>query len=237
MAKKSTKLGDAEKQQEGTYLIRRPSIGIIRVPIRGITPLVVHAWSAKARGKMLANQQKGDEKGTGAKESKAKRNPTEDYNGARYVFKDKKGEWDGVPAVAFKASLVESCRQVAGLTMTDARRMLFVRYDGVTHYHSPYSCKTEIGLVRIYGEPEMREDAVRINNGRSTDLCFRPQYWPWTAMLQIEFNASLLKPDAIVNLVATAGYWEGVCEWRPGSKQSNSGQLGRWEVDDSKTVG
>lgn len=234
MAKKTEK---AEDVQQGVYKIQRPTIGFLRIPIKGITPLVVHAWSAKARALMLANQQKDEEKGTKARKNREKRNPVEDFNGARYVFRDKKNEWDGVPAVAFKASLVEACRQVAGLAMTEARRMLFVRYDGVTHYHSPYSCKTEIGLVRIHGEPEMREDAVRINNGRSTDLCFRPQYWPWSATLQIEFNASFLKPDAIVNLVATAGYWEGVCEWRPGSKQSNSGQLGRWEVDESKPVG
>lgn len=217
-----------------TIIIRTPQIGLIDIPIVGIEPLIIHAWSEKAKRQMLENQMK--EAGTKAKSHREKRDPHGDYNGARYIFRDENNEWDGIPAVAFKASLVEACRQVDGLPMTEARRALFVRYQGMTEYHSPLSCKTRIGLVRIWGTPEMREDAVRINDGKDTNLAYRPQYWPWSARLQIEFNSSKFKSDAIANLVATAGYWEGVGEWRPGSKKSNSGQLGRWKIDESQGV-
>lgn len=223
--------GNSKAEQLKGIIIKPPDIGFIDVPIIGIDPLLIHAWSQKARQKMLDAQQQ--EPGTKAKKAREKRDPVADYNGARYVFRDGKNEWDGIPAVAFKASMVGACRQINGLPMTEARRALFVRYDGVTHYFSPNSCRTEIGLVRIYGEPQMREDTARNSDG-GTDLRFRPQYWPWRATLKIEFNASKFSPDAIVNLVATAGYWEGVGEWRPGSKESNSGQLGRWKVDESK---
>lgn len=222
--------------ESASYKISTPAVGLIDVPIVGTAPVVIHAWSLKARRKMLEGQQK--EVGTRAKTTREKRDPVDDYNGARYVYhgQDTKGnpfDWDGIPAVAFKASMVGACRQVDGLPMTEARRALFVLPDGKTLYHSPNSCKTEIDLVRIYGEPEMREDTARNDNG-STDLRFRPQYWPWRAVLRIEFNASKFSPEAIVNLVATAGRWEGIGEWRPGSKESNSGQLGRWMIDEDK---
>lgn len=238
MAKKTAANEDRGEKDKGTfYVVRKPTIGIIKVPIVGTDPLLIHGWSEKARRKMLEAQQA--EKGMRARTPREKRDPVADFNGARLIYRDakKKIEWDGIAAVAFKASLVGACRQIDGLAMTDAKRMIFVRADGSTLYHSPYSTRTEIGLVRIYGTAEMREDAVRINNGKSTDLAYRPQYWPWSAVLQIEFNASMLKPDAILNLVQTAGYFEGVGEWRPGSKESYSGQLGRWEVDDSKVIG
>lgn len=224
---------DMTKKMVGSVAIARPQIGLIDIPIIGLSPLVLHAWSQKARLKMLASQQV--ESGTRAKVPREKRDPVADYEGARYVVRSGKEEWDGCPAVAFKGALVGACRQVAGLAMTDARRMIFVRYDGVTHYLSPHSCKTEIGLVRIYGEPEMREDTARNSDG-GTDLRFRPQYWPWEAMLHIEFNAARLSADAIVSLVAMAGAFEGVGEWRPGSKESNTGQFGRWKLDDSKVM-
>lgn len=215
------------------YVIRTPTIGQIDVPIVGIEPLLVHAWSAKARAMMLKGQQK-EEAGNKARTPREKRDPVADFNGARYTCTDGKKQWDGFPSVGFKASLVGACRQVDGLAMTDARRILFVRNDGVTFYNSPLSCKTTIGLVRIFGEPEMREDTVRIDNGKTTNLAYRPQYWPWSAVLRIEFNASWLSLESVYNLVATAGAFEGVGEWRPGSKLSNSGQLGRWKLDESK---
>lgn len=214
----------------GVINISPPDIGIAIIPIIGIEPLILHAWSEKARRQMIERQMEEDSAGTRAKKPREKRDPVGDFNGARYIVRDKE-QWDGIPAVAFKSSLVGACRQVHGMPMTEARRALFVKYDGMATYHSPFSCRTEIGLVRIYGEPQMREDAVRINKGKDTNLVYRPQYWPWSATLRIEFNASKFKLEAIYNLVQVAGYWEGVGEWRPGSKESNSGQLGRWKCE------
>lgn len=233
---KNNSNGKPEEAPKG-IVIRPPQIGFIRIPITGIEPLLVHAWSQKARDKMRGGQMAvpGTDPKVGGKKGHSPRDPHADYNGARYIYRDKKIEWDGIPAVAFKGALVGAVRQVSGLAMTDARRMIFVRHDGIAEYLSPFSCKTQIGLVRIFGTPEMREDTARNDNG-STDLRYRPQYWPWSAILQIEFNASRLSVEAIVNLVENAGYFEGVCEWRPGSKESNTGQLGRWEVDKSKGI-
>jgi len=212
--------------------IQRPTIGYVEVPIVGIEPLIVHAWSQKARAKMLEAQQVV--KGVKAKRAKEPRNPEEDFQNARYVFRSQAEEWDGFPATGFKAAMVDTCRLVAGLSMTEARRALFVESDGHIVSHNPFSGQSTIGLVRIHGSPTIREDCVRINNGKSTDLAYRPQYFPWSAVLRIKFNASMLSVDAVVNLLATAGQFEGVGEWRPGSKTSNSGQMGLWEIDESK---
>ena len=195
------------------YVIPKPNIQRIRVAITGTTPLIVHAWSAKARNMMLRKQ-------TGEPVIKEKKDPQADYQGAFYTADE---GWHGVPAAGFKAALVGACRAVDDLPMTLAKRMCFVLADG-------RSTAQNIDLVRIHGEPRMREDMVRLESGVA-DIRFRPEFPEWSAELVIEFNAGIITAEQIVNLCDLAGYCEGVCEWRPSAPKSATGSYGRWTVD------
>jgi hypothetical protein len=106
--------------------------------------------------------------------------------------------------------------------MTLAKRMLFVVGQGVT--------KEGQELVRIYGDHEMHEAMVRIDNGGTADIRFRAIYRKWSAKIQIQYLSSVISAEQVCNLVELAGFVEGWCEHRPGSPKSNTGSNGRFQV-------
>lgn len=198
-----------------TINIPRPRIEEISIPIIGTEPLIVHAWSQKVKQAMLDKQMK---KPVASKEAK---DPQRDFEDSRYIADE---GWDGFTAVGFKASLVGACRQVEGLPMTLAKRLLFVQADGRSTLHSS-------GLVRIHGEPRMRQDMVRLDTGVA-DIRFRAEYFPWKATLTIRFNAGVISAEQVTHLVILAGMSEGVGEWRPSSPKSATGNYGLWEIEE-----
>lgn len=200
-------------------VIPRPDIQRLRVPIQGLTPLIVHAWSEKAKRQILDKQRKIPSTG------REIRDPERDYNDSRYIAS--RG-WDGFPAVGFKASMVGACRQIpgSGLPMTLAKLLFFVEGDGQDE-------KNMDGLVKIEGTPQMREDMVRLETGVA-DIRFRAMYMPWTATLQVRFNAGMVSAEQVVNLLMLAGSSVGIGEWRPSAPKSATGTFGLWEVEESK---
>lgn len=199
---------------EQGIVIARPNVRCIKVALVGTSPLIVHAWSEKARKQLLEGQQ--------SKGPKRKRDPIvpkDEFNSARYVSIE---GWDGVPSVAFKAAMVNSCRMVDGFPMTLARRTFFIRDQGVDS-----RCN---GLVKILSDPpRMREDMVRLESGVAS-VRFRPEYNPWEVEIEIEFNADIISDVNVLNLLEQAGYSEGICEHRPGSPKSCTGYFGRFKV-------
>lgn len=184
---------------------------VIEIEIVGTTPLIVCAWSEKAKRQMLDKQMKK------AKTAKEAKKPEEDYKNALYVSTE---GWTGIPAGGVKGCLVNACRGVDDLPMTIAKRMLFVQAQGYT--------KDGQGLVRVYGEHEMHQAMVRIDNGGTADIRFRPIYREWSCKLQIEFLPNILSAEQVCNLLELAGFVEGLCEHRPGAPKSNTGNNGRF---------
>lgn len=166
----------------------------IVIPIIGVTPLIVHAWSEKAK-KMMRDKQAGI-----AKAAKHDiRDPEQEFNDARYISSM---GWDGFPAAGFKAAMIRGAKMV-GMVMTDARCSFFVIADDPAKQ-----------LVRIYGTPVFREDMVIIGQGVA-DLRYRPEYTEWSANLRILYNKGMISLAQIHQLVKAAGYGVGVGEMRP----------------------
>lgn len=167
----------------------------------GDSPLICHAWSAKAKLEML-DKQMG--KARGKKEPK---NPQLDYEQAFYRTED------GAPAfptIAFKAAAVNAARQVEGLTMT------FLR--GAFH--------TVGELVKIEGEPRMREDMVRVGMG-TADIRYRPEFVDWAVDMKVRLNTRSLTLEQLIHLFNQAGFSVGVGEWRP----EKDGRNGMFHVE------
>jgi hypothetical protein len=178
----------------------------VTVKIKGLSPLIMHRWSEKARREMLDKQMKKTVK----KEAKS---PEEQYESSVYRMDD--GEI-GFPADAFKKAMIRGAKQI-GMVMTDARTSFFV--------HGTYCSKDDRELVAINGEVRPREDMVRLN-GATADIRFRGQVASWSADLNISYNSSITSFDQIVNMLHAAGYGVGVGEWRP----EKDGTFGRFEV-------
>ena len=182
----------------------------MEIAIEGVTELIVHRWSDKAKQMML------DKELGKATRKKPPRNPQEEYEACLYRLDD--GRY-GFPATGFKAAIVGACRLFDGLTMTAIKSAVFV--DGIQNSHGEV-------LVPIIGEPHMREDMVRLGQGQA-DLRYRAGFWPWRAVLPITFVSSAITPEQVVALVDAAGLG-GVGEWRPSAPKSATGSFGRFRV-------
>lgn len=182
--------------------IELPPMDIHRMEITliGDSPLICHRWSDKAKRAMLDKQMKK------AKPAKEAKDPQKDYEDSLYPHPD--GGY-GFPAVAFKAAAVAACSHVQGITKVGAR--------GAFHIDGE--------LVKIEGEPTMREDMVRIAMG-TADIRYRGEFKDWRTTFEIRYNANLLSPEQLVNLFSTAGFGVGVGEWRP----QRDGSFGMFHV-------
>lgn len=178
------------KIQEQVIDLKRINIQRATVEIVGDSPLIVHAWSAKAKKEMLDKQMKK------AKGPKIAKDPERDYQDAFYRLPNGK---PGFPTIAFKAAAVSAAGRFAdGMKMTEVRGSFHIEGE----------------LVEIHGEPNMREDMVRIGMG-TADIRYRPEFKEWRVLLPIRYNADAISLEQIVNLFNMAGFGVGVGEWRP----------------------
>ncbi len=180
-------------------------IGLMEVTLIGDSPLIVHAWSHKAKREMLDKQMK---KAKGAKDAK---DPKADYEASMYRLED---GGHGFPSVAFKAAAVTAGTSVAGLTKVAARQAFHVLGEDVDIKGAFDGSVSRVNLARIVGEPQMREDMVRVGMG-TADLRYRAEFPKWHAKVLVRYNQGVLSESQILNLLNTAGFAVGVGEWRP----------------------
>jgi hypothetical protein len=192
--------------------LQRINRSIAVVTIEGTAPLIVHAWSQKARTMMLDAQQ-------GRKTPKQVKDPQADFEATMYRFPD---GGHGFPVMAFKSATVKGGGRAFGknVKMTELRQHLTFLPDGMG--------VDGMQLTRLTStEPKMREDLVRVGMG-TADLRYRAEYSEWSADLRVEFLPSVIDLGSIIALI-DAGGSNGVGEWRP----ERNGAFGTYRVADA----
>lgn len=177
---------------------------LMKITIEGTSPLIQHKWSEKALRQM---REKGEGKKTKSREP---RNPEKEAADATYLTTD--GKY-GLPLLAIKASLISAAHKDIGIEKTLIRKGIFIKGD------------SSMIVQMKCNKPIVREDCVTVGMG-SADLRYRPQFDNWSADLSIEYDADLLQPQDIVNLIDRAGFGVGIGEWRP----EKGGEMGRFRV-------
>jgi hypothetical protein len=199
---------------EGQIVISRIATETIRVPILGMSPMITHKFSEKAKRAMLDAMQ-------GRKSPKEPKDPEAEYEAAAYRLDD--GGY-GIPAIAFKSATVSAARFFGkSVTMVGLRQTIFVAGE--------FSKAEGMMLARIQGTPEMREDVVRVGNG-GTDLRYRPCWTEWETELEITYVKSMLTRDSVLSLIEAGGLGVGVGEWRP----ERRGEYGTYCIHPMKKV-
>lgn len=184
------------------------------VPLVGTAPLIMHKFSEKAKRQMLDAMQ-------GRKAPKQSKDPEAEYQAAAYRHDD--GTY-GFPVIAFKAATVGAARFFdKSVTMTMLRQALF--------FDADLSRTEGQKLVRIDGEPTMREDVVRVGQG-GTDLRYRPEFTTWSTTVSVTYVRSMLTRESVLSLIDAGGMGVGVGEWRPEKR----GDFGTYQIDDSREV-
>jgi hypothetical protein len=204
----ATRNGVAATPEGLTVQISPPNIQRLSIDIVGTTPLVQHRFAEKARAVLRATQAAGSV----AKSRKARtaRDFDADYEAAIHRGTDGR---PGIPAASIRSAMVSACR-LAGYTMTRAKLALRVEEDMLSDDGT--------GLVLITsGTPTKHETYVRNATG-VVDLRARPMWAPgWKATVVIAFDADVLTPTDVTNLLMRAGAQVGICEGRPDSPRSN----------------
>jgi len=207
------------------------NIGRLTLRLRGTSPLVVHAFGAKARLQMLEKQM-----ATG-KAAREPRCPVEEFLDCFYhldgkmpvpkiddVTKEKTFDEKEVadfcrnttfllPITGFKNAMISACRNT-DFTMTQMKQS--IRLSGPDHHdwaviNGDVKCRTERLCL-----PVMREDIVRLAGAARTPMVrFRPMWEKWETTINVDYDANQFTKDQIGNIVAIAGFYVGVFEGRP----------------------
>ena len=221
----------AGKTKEAEVIeIKALDIKTVPIKIVGDTPLIVHAWSEKAKRMMLEAQMK-----TTKTKAKDIRDPYDDFVNSLYWLTEKpkstpddfekaikKGAKFGFPVGAIKLA-----GNSAAYRMGWCKNQMGLR--------GAYFLKTEFGdMAEIISDvPVMREDMVRIGMG-SADLRYRGEFNNWSMNLILEYNASgEFTLEQIINVINAGGYVSGLGEWRP----EKDGSFGRYHVEIGSKAG
>lgn len=214
----------ATKKATEVIEIRPIEIKKVTVRVVGDTPLIMHAWSEKAK-RMMLEAQMGIAKG----KKKEVKNPADDFirsmywltpmpeDGTMESFEEAvaNGARFGFPVTAFKQAAISAAYRMGwAKDKMSMRGAFFIDSD-------------ENGMIEIHSDtPEMREDMVKVGMG-TADIRYRGEFKNWYADLTIRYNANgQYSLENIVNIINAGGYVCGVGEWRP----ERDGQNGMFHV-------
>ena len=205
--------------------IRPIEIKKMNLRLIGDTPLIMHAWSEKAK-RMMLDAQMGKAKG----KKKEYKNPVEDFINSMYWLTPMPSEMTeeafyeaiqngakfGFPVTAFKQAAISA-----------AYRMGWAK-DKVSLRGAFFIDSDENGMIEIHSDvPQMREDMVKVGMG-TADIRYRGEFRNWSADINISFNENgQYSLEQIINIINAGGYVCGVGEWRP----ERDGQYGMFHVE------
>lgn len=195
------------KQSLTGLLSKPPTFKGFTVWLVGSTPLIVHAWSEKARREMLGKQLKATKGG------KEVRDPEADFISSLYDMGD--GAF-GFPAMGVKNAILSVSHRDKGIARSAVMGALWIDADMVRVRPALAGAICDMPLIRIYGtEPEMREDMVKIGGiQKIANLAYRGQFTVWAMKVSGQFNTTVLTADALAFLIQEAGMACGLGEWR-----------------------
>lgn len=237
-----------------TELIKIAPIENIEVMLRlrGDSPLIVHAFDAKARRLMLMDQLGWTPKTGKVKEAK---NPYADFCSSMYwldpmpeVFEKQTVEAAveqarfGFPVTGIKQAAIAASYRLGWTKDKMSLRGVFFIETEIDHYYGgelvpdyeakdiliiPNSKRREY-LTEIKADAViMREDMVRVGMNKA-DIRYRGEFVNWYTDLTVSFNKNgAYKLDDIITIINAGGNVCGIGEWRP----EKDGINGRFHVE------
>ncbi len=230
-------MATATKKKPAVQQVEIPELGRDRVVVRavGLSPLVVHSMTAKARKEML---DKKEHKKVPRSPCDSRREFLEAFywmddhpfldticDHSRDPIKDKKfGEAlekaivegmkqiktarFGVPSVAVKACFVRGAKGLEGLDMVTVRGLIYIGGE--------YSKPAGMELIHIISKkpPAMFESVISVKSG-ARDLRWRPVWEKWELEFEIDFETEVFTAASVLNLGRRGGSRGGICEGRP----------------------
>lgn len=207
----------------------------VDITIIGTTPLIVHAWSDKAKQMMLDKQ-----RGKATKSKHEIKIPRNDFMAACYWLTEQPelgadddeaeenyraaiaaGAKFGFPVTGIKQSAIMGARR-GGLDVvaTELRGSFFL--EGATE-----ASTNDIAEI-ISDEPVLREDMVKVGGmSKTADIRYRPEFRNWEIPLRMTYNVNgKYSLEQLLNCFNVGGFVCGIGEWRP----ERDGQSGMYRL-------
>jgi hypothetical protein len=214
--------------------IRIPKIKIERsvLYLIGTTPLIAHAFSEKARKKMLGRQM-GEALG-----GREPRDPYAEVDDSKYILPDGR---HGFPAVAFKCAAVTACTSLAGVTKVAARQAFYVEGFQMKSPGAIPDSFVRTALVPLISHPPViREDVGRLSGpGHTAEMRYRPEYTTWGVELTVLLNPHVVSLANLWSMFQAAGHGVGIGDYRSEKEGDcglfrmavNEDEFDRWRRD------
>lgn len=204
--------------------IKPIEMNTVEITLRGDTPLIMHAWSEKAK-RMMLDAQQGKSKG----KQKELKNPIDDFINSMYwltpmpkesteeAFEEaiSNGAKFGFPVTAFKQAAISAAYRMGWVKDKMGLR-------GAFFIESDYGDMLEIKS----DPPIMREDMVKIGMG-TADIRYRGEFRNWSTTFRLKYNVNgPFSLENIINIINAGGILCGIGEWRP----ERDGDFGRYSI-------
>lgn len=204
--------------------ISPPNLLMAKFKIIGTAPLVQNKFSARVLEALAQKQAEGS-----SAQKKTKRE-AKDFDRCVVEATHYSDEgWAGIPASAFRAGLISTCR-LLGFPMTLAKLSVFVVADG--YERDKFGVTPLVKITK--GKPQRTDFAVRNETGVA-DIRPRPMWNEgWEATVTIRYDADQFTLSDVTNLLMRMGQQVGVGAGRHDSKDSTGMGWGTFSVEVAK---
>lgn len=182
--------------------------GFLDCYIVGMSPLVMNRLSEKAKHELLLPSGR---KNAVTRATVLKHQPVEEFRASPHRLKDPAAPaYLAMPATAFKGVLCTAALDMPGMKKAQIGRLAWVPGD----------------YVAIFGVPKLFMCPVRsADMNRTPDIRTRAILPQWGCRLRIAHALPLIRPQALVNLLAAGGLTVGIGDGRPEKGKLNFGQF------------
>ena len=226
----------ATKKAENTLVALKPIEQTkIKVKIIGDSPLIMHAWDAKAKRQVL-EPELGIKRAKGDREVK---NPAADFASSMYWLTPMPAEFTddaiseamenarfGFPLTGLKQAAISAAYRMGWVKdKMSLRGAFFIEPTADGYYAGDLQINESRTRIDIIPNV-MRQDMVKVGMG-SADIRYRGEFNNWSAEFMVSFNKNgNYSLDHIINFLNAGGYVCGIGEWRP----ERDGQFGMFHV-------
>ena len=196
--------------------ILKVSTGQIDFHIVGTSPLILNRMSEKAKHELLMPKGR---KNAIERATTLKHVPIDEYRASAYTLKDEtRDTWLALLSTSFKGALRSAALDMPGAKKAQIGRLTYIAGE----------------FVGIYGVPKLFMSITRsADMNKTPDVRTRAIVPEWACVVTVTYVLPLIRPQAVINLLAAAGLTIGVGDWRPEKGSGSYGQFRLAEPDDA----
>jgi hypothetical protein len=200
---------EAQANQATEIHIVNVERGQITFYVIGTSPMLHNCLSEKARHELLLPSGR---KTRAELQMNLKHNPMEEFRASYYFNKHKGPTLIQHLSSAFRGAMKSAALDLPGVTKAEIGRLLWVEGDRIDIYGIPMIDLRPVRQAGMNRTPDIRT------------RCITPE---WAAKVTVSYTKPQLKEQAVYNLLAAAGIYIGVGDYR---NEKGAGNYGLWRI-------